>query len=113
VDFQFAGRDFIRYYHSLGELDSGHLSKGWSHSYSDRVIPVTAGVPIVVSKEGYYEGLISIGGVRYAVANSPNDFFEKLPSGGYRLTRADGEIREFDSSGKLTLVEFRGDAAEL
>ena len=104
-DFEFAGRTFTRYYHSLGQFRTNPaFALNWTHTYSDRVSGF-AGLPTVavVDDQGYFESYIDIGGGRYRGENSVDRVIDAVSDGGvaWRLRMPDGELREFDANGLL------------
>ncbi|TXI48654.1 MAG: RHS repeat protein [Lysobacter sp.] len=104
-DFDFAGRTFVRYYHSLGQLrNNPDFALGWTHTYSDRVYGFI-GLPSVsvVGDSGTFESFVSIGNGRYRGENSVDRLLEAIDEGdaAWRLRDADGEVREFDAQGRL------------
>ncbi len=112
-DFDFAGRTFTRYYHSLGQLrNNPAFALGWTHTYSDRVYGF-AGAPSVgvVSDAGYFESFVSIGTGRYRGENSVDRVLESINEGAavWRLRDGDGELREFDSNGRLIAIRHPAD----
>ncbi len=104
-DFEFAGRSFVRYYHSLGQLRTNpNFALGWTHTYSDRVFGFAGAASVgVVSASGYFESFVAIGNGRYRGENSANRTLEAISEGDavWRLRDADGELREFDFKGLL------------
>lgn len=108
-DFQISGWPFSRVYHSLAELDGGHISTGWTTTLSDRVIQGV--LPGYVTPEGFYEGSGSAGGTKYRSLIRPERVIEKLgsPLVGYRITYGN-EIREFDAVGRLVMLRDANDA---
>lgn len=103
VDFSFAGRPFVRYYHSLKQLRGrGDFAEAWTHSYTDRIITYpTDAILHVVNEQGYYESFRSTDSTHYYGDNSRDRRLDKLSNGNYRLREATGEARVFDSDGNL------------
>jgi RHS repeat-associated protein len=104
-DFDFAGRTFTRYYHSLGQFRTNPaFALNWTHTYSDRVSGIT-GFPTVgvVDDQGYFESYTDIGGGRYRGENSTDRVIDAVNDGAvvWRLRMPDGELREFDTNGRL------------
>lgn len=104
-DFNFAGRPFTRYYHSLGQFRTNPaFALNWTHTYSDRVSGI-AGFPTVgvVDDQGYFESYADIGGGRYRGENSTDRVIDVVSDGTvvWRLRMPDGELREFDTDGRL------------
>ncbi|MFZ2755061.1 MAG: DUF6531 domain-containing protein, partial [Lysobacteraceae bacterium] len=104
-DFDFSGRTFTRYYHSLGQFRTNPaFALNWTHTYSDRVSSF-AGLPTVavVDDQGYFESYTDIGGGRYRGENSVDRVIDAVTGGpvAWRLRMPDGELREFDANGLL------------
>lgn len=107
VDFEFGERAFARYYHSLGQLDDGYLSKGWSHSFSERVLPL-AGAQALITPDGNYETLVYIPGSNlYRTKQDPGGVLEIVSGTGpvkYRYRTLAGEVKEFNPAGRLIAI---------
>lgn len=104
TDFVFAGRPFVRYYHSLDQYRGAtSLGAAWAHSFTERI---DDSGPYRFSPQGEYEGFVSIGTNRYRAQNSEARILDVLASGDvkFRLTDADGEIREFGTNGRLMRI---------
>jgi RHS repeat-associated protein len=104
-DFDFAGRTFTRYYHSLGQFRTNPaFALNWTHTYSDRISGIV-GLPTVgmVDDQGYFESYTDIGNGRYRGENSVDRVIDAVSGGAvaWRLRMPDGELREFDSNGLL------------
>ncbi len=104
-DFDFAGRTFTRYYHSLGQFrNNPAFALNWTHTYSDRVTGFV-GLPTVavIDDQGYFESYIDIGSGRYRGENSTDRVIDAVNDGPvmWRLRMPDGELREFDINGLL------------
>lgn len=95
VDFIFAGREFTRYYHSLGQvqLPSG-MGANWSHSYSDKAGTYFGNIRYTES--GYIQ---SYSGSRGEQATG--EVFRRLTSGDLELLTESGSTRRYNSQGKL------------
>lgn len=108
TDFSISGWPFSRIYHSLAELDVASISPGWSTSLSDHIIEDV--LPGYVTPDGFYEGSVSASPTRYRSLVQPERVIEKVgnPLVGYRITYG-AEIREFDASGRLTLLRDAND----
>lgn len=111
TDFTFAGRPFVRYYHSLGQYrGSLGMGAGWSHSYIE-TIDNGGYATMRFSPQGEYEGFTQLPNStkRYRAQNYPDRILEVISSNdvGFRLTDSTGEIREFSpssSGGKLLRI---------
>lgn len=99
VDFSFAGRDFTRYYHSLGQLQvSPELGANWTHSYSGTV-PAATG-KFRFTERGYLQ--------TYASGRSnqvTGEALRKLSNGQFELTEASGSRRIYSPQGRLIAVD--------
>ncbi len=108
TDFTFAGRPFVRYYHSLGQY-RGHSSLGsaWAHTYTERMGGY-GDKPYRFSSQGHFEYFSPVGGsnTRYRAQNSSDRILDTIASGDvrYRLTDTNGEIREFNDTGRLLRI---------
>ncbi|MCC4598055.1 RHS repeat protein [Xanthomonas campestris pv. phormiicola] len=100
-DFYFAGRPYIRSYHSKGLVQSGDWGgTGWMHSYSDSLSTV-AGMALI-SEDGYIKKFLQTG-ADYRGQKNYGDLIRKNGS-GYVLMRKDGMRRFYGEDGKLTAV---------
>ena len=95
VDFTFAGREFTRYYHSLGQvqLPSG-MGTNWSHSYSDKAGTYFGNIRYTES--GYIQ---SYSGSRGEQATG--EVFRRLTNGDLELLTESGSTRRYNSQGNL------------
>lgn len=104
-DFDFAGRTFTRYYYSLGQFRTNPaFALNWTHTYSDRVSGIAGYQTVgVVDDRGYFESYTDIGDGRYRGENSTDRVIDYVGSGSvaWRLRMPDGELREFDTNGRL------------
>jgi RHS repeat-associated protein len=107
-DFEFAGRTFTRYYHSLGQFrNNPDFAVGWTHTYSDRIDGYAGAASVaVVDDRGYFQSYVSIGNGRYRGDNSVDRVLDEVNDGDvvWRLRYPDGELREFDIFGRLLFV---------
>ncbi|TXI48173.1 MAG: RHS repeat protein [Lysobacter sp.] len=107
-DFEFAGRTFTRYYHSLGQFrNNPDFAVGWTHTYSDRIDGYAGAASVaVVDDRGYFQSYVSIGNGRYRGDNSVDRVLDEVNDGDvvWRLRYPDGELREFDIFGRLVFV---------
>ncbi|UHH09243.1 DUF6531 domain-containing protein [Luteimonas fraxinea] len=108
VDFVFAGRPFTRHYHSLNQIQQGtKFATGWSHTYLDRVEAATWGA-YLWSSEGTFESFsdsFTSSGYMFG-RNSRDTIMQRFFTGAvrFRLTQPDGDIKNFDSNGRLISV---------
>ncbi|MGX5730800.1 RHS repeat-associated core domain-containing protein [Pseudoxanthomonas beigongshangi] len=106
-DFSVSGRLFFRNYHSLGEFDDRKFSRGWSHSFSERVVAVMGVDPYFVSRGGHYEKTISLGNGKYGFVELPGALLEIVGVPGdvkYRVSYANGDVSEFNAKGSLISI---------
>lgn len=97
VDFTFAAREFTRYYHSLGQLQTGpDIGTNWSHSYAD----VVTGGDLRIGANGYLQ-VYKSGRARQAQGET----LKTVQGGGYELVSASGSVRRYDTQGKLLAVD--------
>lgn len=100
TDFVFAGRPFIRNYHSLRQFDDVSIGPGWSHNFGERIYPYQL---YLVNEKGTYESFSLIDGARYRLENSQDRVLD-ASSTGYTIIDRGGEIKEFDRSGLLLAI---------
>jgi RHS repeat-associated protein len=99
-DFTFAGQQFVRYYHSLNQLQAAkELGAGWSHSYSDFVLPGSSRESRVDEK-GYLQTYSSGRGNQ-----AYGEMLRAASNSGSELIQSDGNIRVYNSAGRLVRVE--------
>ena len=108
TDFTFAGRPFVRYYHSLGGYrGSSSLGSAWAHSYTERIDRI-GDKPYRFSPQGHFEYFIPIGSstTHFRAQNSTDRILDTFSSGEvrYRLTNSSGEVREFNDTGRLLRI---------
>ncbi|MGK3725473.1 RHS repeat-associated core domain-containing protein [Stenotrophomonas maltophilia] len=98
VDFQFAGKDFVRSYHSLGQIQiSPELGVNWSHTYMGMLTTVYGTGRF--TERGYLETYLSGRGDRASA-----EMLRKLPDGGFELIEASGSTRRFDAQRRLIAI---------
>ena len=102
-DFEFAGRVFNRYYHSLRQVNLPHqFPVGWSFTYSSRLqFPYK----YLITDEGYYTKLTQITTDVYSVGKATGTTLTRVSDSLYVLRDAKGEVRSFDGDGKLVRVQ--------
>nr|WP_269058331.1 RHS repeat-associated core domain-containing protein [Xanthomonas translucens] len=100
-DFEFAGRPFERYYHSLQQLQiPGAMAQGWSHPYLESV--GYDGTPYMITAEGYFEKFKQVSDYKYRGVHNAGDYLEMNSNGSWILTKSDGERRKYNAQGQLT-----------
>ncbi|MGS7843286.1 RHS repeat-associated core domain-containing protein [Stenotrophomonas forensis] len=98
VDFQFAGSDFVRSYHSLGQIQiSPDMGSNWSHTYMGSLTSSHARGRF--TERGYLEGYASGRGERASA-----EVFKNLPGGGLELVEESGTSRRFSAQGRLIAI---------
>jgi RHS repeat-associated protein len=102
-DFEFAGRVFNRYYHSLRQVNLPHqFPVGWTFTYSSRLqFPYK----YLISDEGYYAKLTQVATDVYSVGKATGTILTRVSDSLYVLRDARGEVRSFDGDGKLVRVQ--------
>lgn len=98
-DFVFAGQQFVRYYHSLNQLQAAkELGAGWSHSYADFILPGSSGESRA-DERGYLQ---TYRGGRGKQASG--ELLRTAPDGASELVQANGTARSYNSDGRLIRV---------
>jgi RHS repeat-associated protein len=96
VDFSFAGRDFARHYHSLGQFQVGpELGANWSHSYSDILTSASSGGGRITDR-GYLQTYSGTRSNQVA-----GEALRKLANGDFELIEASGTRRLYSDKGRL------------
>lgn len=106
-DFMFAGRPFVRHYHSLrqGRLAGEPLGQGWTHSFAPRLHAWTL---MYFNSAGLFETFsYSSGRGHFHMAR--NKHLDPLPDRTYRLVDTDGSISHFDAKGYLLSLTHPAD----
>lgn len=99
TDFTFAGRSFTRYYHSLGQLQSGpEFGSNWTHSYSGTVTSSTGQARF--NERGYLQTYSSGRGNQVA-----GETLRKQENGQFELIEATGSKRVYSAQGRLSAVD--------
>ncbi|WP_185815608.1 RHS repeat-associated core domain-containing protein [Xanthomonas sp. SS] len=104
-DFEFGGKAFSRYYHSLKQVQLNNaVGTGWTHSYVEQ-IGLAGGIsPYLLSEEGYYESFKKVGEGIYRGQRNYSDLLSRRPDGGWIRTTGDGERRIYGPTGMLQEV---------
>lgn len=111
-DFTFAGIDFTRHYRSWRQTrNNPYFGMSWAHTFSDRI---DRNGKVVFSDTGDVEAFDVVLANRYRGQNSYDNILEYINAGGisYRLTLPGGEIKEFDTEGKLLRVKNLEDPSQ-
>ena len=116
-DFEFGGRTFTRYYHSLAQTSMNPaFAPGWTHSFSDRVQFLGLVGATRIDEQGYVETFkrTSTQGIyEYASDQTKNNLLVLTPGQGYTLYEGAGAIKLFDMDGKLISYEDAGAGIDL
>jgi len=98
VDFQFAGNDFVRSYHSLGQIQiSPEVGTNWSHTYMGSFTSSYGEGRF--TERGYLEAYSSGRGERASA-----ETLKKLPGGEFELVEESGSTRRFTAQGRLIAI---------
>ncbi|WP_269791660.1 RHS repeat-associated core domain-containing protein [Stenotrophomonas sp. Iso1] len=100
-DFIFAGRPFVRHYHSLRELvpSAMPMGLGWTHSFAAWTMhPSNLGG--VVTANGTFERFLTVGSGNYQLPTRKARF-RILADGRYELRSIAGEVEIYSSGGQL------------
>ncbi len=99
VDFTFAGREFVRYYHSLNQLQAAReLGTGWTHTYADFILTGSSN-QTRVDEKGYLQ---TYSGGRGTQASG--ETLRAGPASTMVLTGADGAQRIYGNNGQLIQI---------
>lgn len=99
-DFSFAGQEFVRYYHSLNQLQAAkELGTGWSHTYADFILPGSSRESRA-DERGYLQ--------TYSAGRGNQAYGEILraaANGSSELVQPNGNVRGYNSDGRLIRVD--------
>lgn len=107
-DFEFAGRPFLRSYHSLQQVGmQPAFAPGWVHSYSDRVRQVPGlGQLELLRDDGFIERFSRISGTsRYVSMDDAEKIISHNIDGSYTFFDGVGVTRAYDLTGRLLSVD--------
>lgn len=110
-DLEFAGRTFMRSYHSLGQGNPQvEMAPNWQHSYTDRVLVGASTMELIVQDErGYFDYYTYVSSSVSRSVSNPDRVLRTL-SDRYRLIDENGEVKEFSlNDGKLLRVYHPND----
>lgn len=103
TDFVFAGRDFIRHYHSLREFTPGYkMADGWTHSFSMSLRVPGSSYAGINQGNGYFAPLAYMSANQYLVPMMDDALLQKLQDGSWSLTSKGGDVYNFTPGGVLT-----------
>lgn len=99
-DFTFAGREFVRYYHSLNQLPAAkELGTAWSHGYADFILRDSSSESRV-DEHGYLQTYSQGRGKQ-----ASGEMLRAAANGISKLVQSDGTVRMYNSNGRLTSVD--------
>lgn len=99
-DFTFAGREFVRNYHSLNQLPAAkELGTAWSHSYADFILRDSSSESRV-DEHGYLQTYSQSRGKQ-----ASGEMLRATANGTSKLVQSDGTVRIYNSNGRLTNVD--------
>lgn len=107
-DFEFAGRPFLRSYHSLQQVSmEPAFAPGWVHSYSDRVRLLPGSMQIeLLRDDGFIERFNQVSGSsRYASMDDAQKIISQNVDGTFTFFDGTSVYKQFDDSGRLMSVE--------
>lgn len=111
TDFEFAGRPFMRSYHSLRQAGQyPELAPGWVHTYSDRIIePPSSTRLTLVSDRGYIAVFNRIGKTtRFISPEDAKSVIDLVVEGGkyvFKLSDQGDTVRYYNDAGRLLRIE--------
>jgi YD repeat-containing protein len=114
TDFQSATISFSRHYHSAAvfrttqAVGSTSIDDYWRHSYFRRLTPVTGNASLVAALQ-MPDGSVQYFDVQGKDVHNKDGGAEKLVSvaGGWKLTRANYDVENFDANARLTSIVAR------
>lgn len=99
-DFSFAGQEFVRFYHSLNQLQAAkELGTGWSHSYADFILPGSSRGSRA-DERGYLQTYS-----RGRGNQASGEVLRAGVDGTSELVQAGGIVRVYNSDGRLIMVD--------
>ncbi len=116
TDFEFAGRPFVRSYHSLrqaGQLPE--LAPGWVHTYSSRVIGGIGSSPLtLIDDSGYLTRFNKVAyTTRYVSVADASKVIDTVVENGkniFKLSDGSDLVRRYNDSGRLIRIDSLGSA---
>lgn len=105
-DFTFAGRPFIRNYHSLRQSAPKNYSmgNGWTHTYSEYLLPISGGRAVMTSS-GYWASMSSVAGGRWVIPELGDAPVEQLADNSWTVRMPDGDVHSYSPSGLLVSIK--------
>ncbi|RYG96593.1 MAG: RHS repeat protein, partial [Alphaproteobacteria bacterium] len=115
VDFNFAGRAFTRYYHSLRQLapEVGRLGAGWTHTFSAWMGQPNY-LPKMMTDEGHLVPYLLVGIGHLVISRPPTaaaSTIDQQSDGSWRTVEPNGRVSVFASTGQLLSMEDPDNAA--
>ena len=112
-DFEFAGRTYTRYYHSLRQLANDPSSAiGWTHTFGDHLHGLYGAPKVsILSESGTYESFVRMDSGLYRGENSVDKWIQPVDTSTvrWRLLLSGGEYRDFDVDGRLLKIGMPAD----
>ncbi|WP_447896407.1 RHS repeat-associated core domain-containing protein [Stenotrophomonas acidaminiphila] len=108
TDFTFAGRPFVRHYHSLRETSPRgfRMGEGWTHSFASQMLSPNS-QSMLVTSDGYWAPYIPWNSQHWMVPSLDNASLDAMPDGSWNLTESNGDISTFVGV-RLTRVRTPG-----
>jgi len=112
-DFQSPTLQLTRYYQSKTIYrDYAAMGRGWSHNYSERILPFIAEAKRHIDGRGHVERYHCVDSPACSLyrAESASGKLLKPLASGWRLLDPAGTLKTFDADGRLVRIEQRGGA---
>jgi len=109
-DLASATLPLVRYFHSeMWEQDFAAMGRGWSHTYSERLLEGINGVIRYLDNTGNVEQFICTDSPTCSIFRSANlaGSILKPIANGWEHYSSSGDLRKFDEDGKLISIEQR------
>lgn len=119
TDFEFAGRPFLRAYHSLQQTGQRpELAPGWTHTYSERIVGSPYNTRLArITDSGYFETYKRIGSTpRFVSPEDAKKVVDLVVEGGkyvFKLSDGGDAVRYFSDTGRLLRIEDLGTGGKL
>ncbi len=115
-DFRSPTLELTRYYQSqMYYRDHAAMGRGWSHNYSERILPFAADAKRHIDGRGHVERYHCVDAPACALyrAESKPGYLLRPITSGWELQEPGGGVKTFDSAGRLVQIEQRGKAYRL
>ena len=109
-DFTSPTLDFVRYYQSdMYYQDYASMGRGWSHNFSERILPLDFDSKRHLNGKGNIERFHCTDAPSCSLYRSENKSGSLLKpiAGGWELLAPNGTLKVFDNDGKLISIEDR------